>query len=75
MGDFGIFTQIQQFLEKGGPVLNYIMVLTFFMWAFNRGTVYLLRGVPSSCRRSCNPPFGTAGRTANPGTLTRCVIS
>jgi biopolymer transport protein ExbB len=33
MGDFDIFTQIQQFLEKGGPVLNYIMVLTFFMWA------------------------------------------
>lgn len=33
MGDFDIFGQIQQFLEKGGPVLNAIMVITFFMWA------------------------------------------
>ncbi len=33
MGDFDIFAQIQQFLEKGGPVLNAIMVITFFMWA------------------------------------------
>ena len=33
MGDFDIFIQIQQFLEKGGPVLNAIMVITFFMWA------------------------------------------
>ena len=32
-GDFDIFGQIQQFLEKGGPVLNAIMVITFFMWA------------------------------------------
>ncbi|MFL2769523.1 MAG: MotA/TolQ/ExbB proton channel family protein [Rhodospirillaceae bacterium] len=30
---FDIFGQIQQFLEKGGPVLNAIMVITFFMWA------------------------------------------
>ncbi len=33
MSDFDIFGQIQQFLEKGGPVLNAIMVITFFMWA------------------------------------------
>ena len=33
MGEFDIFGQIQQFLEKGGPVLNAIMVITFFMWA------------------------------------------
>ena len=33
MGDFDIFSQIQQFLEKGGPVLNAIMVITFLMWA------------------------------------------
>jgi len=32
-GDFDIFGQIQLFLEKGGPVLNAIMVITFFMWA------------------------------------------
>ncbi len=25
---------LQEFLERGGPVLNYIMILTFVMWAF-----------------------------------------
>jgi len=32
-GAFDIFGQIQGFLEKGGPVLNAIMVITFIMWA------------------------------------------
>ena len=32
-GEFDIFGQIQSFLEKGGPVLNAIMVITFCMWA------------------------------------------
>jgi biopolymer transport protein ExbB len=25
---------LQEFLERGGPVLNFIMILTFVMWAF-----------------------------------------
>jgi len=33
METYDVFGQIQQFLEKGGPVLNAIMVITFFMWA------------------------------------------
>lgn len=32
-GEFDIIGQIQSFLEKGGPVLNAIMVITFCMWA------------------------------------------
>ncbi len=30
----GAFSSIQDFLERGGPVLIYIMGLTFVMWAF-----------------------------------------
>jgi len=28
------FNNLQMFLERGGPVLNWIMALTFIMWAF-----------------------------------------
>ena len=27
-------TSLQEFLERGGPVLNWIMALTFVLWAF-----------------------------------------
>lgn len=30
----GAVTSIQEFLERGGPVLTYIMGLTFVLWAF-----------------------------------------
>ena len=30
----GALSGLQEFLERGGPVLTYIMVLTFVMWAF-----------------------------------------
>ena len=30
----GDLSSLQQFLERGGPVLTWIMVLTFVMWAF-----------------------------------------
>jgi biopolymer transport protein ExbB len=30
----GALVSIQEFLERGGPVLTYIMGLTFVMWAF-----------------------------------------
>ncbi|XBQ15004.1 MAG: MotA/TolQ/ExbB proton channel family protein [Oceanicaulis sp.] len=30
----GALTSLQEFLERGGPVLNWIMALTFVMWAF-----------------------------------------
>jgi biopolymer transport protein ExbB len=30
----GALTSLQEFLERGGPVLNWIMLLTFVMWAF-----------------------------------------
>ncbi len=30
----GALSAIQEFLERGGPVLTYIMALTFVMWAF-----------------------------------------
>ena len=30
----GAFTSLQEFLERGGPVLLWIMALTFVMWAF-----------------------------------------
>ena len=32
MSELNIFGQILLFLEKGGPVLNAIMVITFVMW-------------------------------------------
>lgn len=30
----GALTSLQEFLERGGPILNWIMLLTFVMWAF-----------------------------------------
>lgn len=30
----GALTSLQEFLERGGPVLNWIMALTFVLWAF-----------------------------------------
>ncbi|PWE16985.1 biopolymer transporter ExbB [Marinicauda salina] len=30
----GAFSSLQEFLERGGPVLLWIMALTFVMWAF-----------------------------------------
>ncbi|MEQ8406478.1 MAG: MotA/TolQ/ExbB proton channel family protein [Oceanicaulis sp.] len=30
----GALADLQQFLERGGPILNWIMLLTFVMWAF-----------------------------------------
>jgi biopolymer transport protein ExbB len=30
----GALGGLQEFLERGGPILNWIMVLTFVMWAF-----------------------------------------
>jgi len=32
MSELNVFAQILLFLEKGGPVLNAIMVITFLMW-------------------------------------------
>ena len=30
----GALTGLQEFLERGGPILTWIMALTFVMWAF-----------------------------------------
>lgn len=30
----GALQSLQEFLERGGPILNWIMLLTFVMWAF-----------------------------------------
>jgi biopolymer transport protein ExbB len=30
----GALNGLQEFLERGGPILNWIMLLTFVMWAF-----------------------------------------
>lgn len=30
----GAFSGLQEFLERGGPILTWIMALTFVMWAF-----------------------------------------
>lgn len=30
----GALQNLQEFLERGGPILNWIMLLTFVMWAF-----------------------------------------